>query len=400
MRILLVHNYYGDGATGGEDAVMNREAELLCAHGHEVATFCRKNSEFVHRGAFYKLAHCRDVIWSAASYRMVQSEIAAFRPDVMHVHNCWMVLTPSIFRAAKEMGVATVLTLHNYRLACLASQCLRHGKLCEVCIGRNPWRIIPYRCYQGSLLGSVAKYCMWMAARKKNVWRNDVDAFIALTGFAKQKFVAGGLEPAKIHVKSNFMEDPLQASGFVPPGKGAIMLGRLSPEKGVHTLLEAWRGIDVPLKIVGDGPLRRELERMAPGNVEFVGHVPQNRAFELLLASAFVVFPSEWYEGFPLALLEALAAGRAVVATDLGARSEMVLPAKTGLLYESGNAADLRAKVGELTQSPGGTRQMGRKAREHFLSNYTAERNYDTLVEIYQAALKRSAPRPQPSLDK
>lgn len=400
MRILLVHNYYGDGATGGEDAVMNREAELLRSRGHEVATLCRKNSEFLERGVLYKLAHYRDVIWSAASYRLVQNEIVAFRPDVMHVHNCWMVLTPSIFRAAKEMGVATVQTLHNYRLACLASQCLRHGKLCERCIGRNPWRIIPYRCYQGSLLGSAAKYCMWMVAQRNNVWRNDVDAFIALTNFARQKFVAGGLEEAKIHVKSNFMEDPLRSSGFVPPGKGAIMLGRLSPEKGVRTLLEAWRGIDVPLKIVGDGPLREGLERMAPENVEFVGHVPQDRAFELLLAASFVVFPSEWYEGFPLALLEALAAGRAVVATDLGARSEMVLPTETGLLYESGSALDLRKKVKELTQSTDGIHQMGMKAREHFLSNYTPESNYDTLVEVYRAALERSAPCRQASLVK
>lgn len=390
MRILIVHNYYGDGATGGEDAVMKREAALLCAHGHDIELYTRKNSELLNAPLLTKLRQFHEVVWSKASYQDVQRQVSRFKPDLMHVHNFWMVLSPSIFRAAKDCGVATVLTLHNYRLACLGGLCARNGTPCELCIGRNPWRVVLYRCYARSLTGSLARYLMDRRARRERVWESDVDAFIALTGFAKERFVANGLPADRVYVKPNFLDDPLGGRGWRPPGEGAVYAGRLSREKGLATLLAAWRELKLPLTIAGDGPLRDKLARGAPSQVSFVGRVSHAGVLQLLERSAYTVFPSGVYEGFPMAVLESLAVGRATVATDLGPRSELVVPGRTGLLYRPGDPNDLRGKVEELVRSPDRVHRMGIEAREHYLANYTPEANYQRLMFIYDAAHRRN----------
>jgi glycosyltransferase involved in cell wall biosynthesis len=231
---------------------------------------------------------------------------------------------------------------------------------------------------------------MLTAHRAMRTWARAVNVYVALTEFARGKFVAGGLPARKIVVKSNFVE-----AGVEPGdrrGDFALFVGRLSAEKGVGTLLRAWRSLpDVPLKVVGDGPMREEVRAAAgerPGgvNVEALGRRSRGEVFELMRRARFLVFPSEWYEGFPLTIAEAFACGTPVLASRLGAMAEIVEDGRTGLLFFPGDSEDLAAKARRAWEHEAETEEMGRGARREYEEKYTAERNYHALISIYERA--------------
>lgn len=388
MRILIVHNHYGRFATGGEGQVAQAEAELLRSNGHIVSKYEATNAEIEELTLAGKCQSLLQVGWSERGYERIRDAIDEFRPDLMHVHNYWFRLTPSVFAAAKERGVATVLTLHNYRLVCPAGMFLRDGKPCELCMDGNASRILLKRCYPGgSWLKSLLAYRLYQETRKRQFLAPLVDAYIALTEFGKQKMVAGGLPPEKLYVKPNFMADPLNGGTPTPPQEGAIYVGRLSPEKGVLGLLEAWRHIDYPLTIVGDGPQMPAARRAGRSQVKVLGKRSHEDVLRMIERSAFLVFPSECYEGFPLTLIESMAAGRAVVASDLGPRRGIVKDGQTGLLYRSGDVQDLTSKVRRLISDPNLCAAMGAAAREVYLAEYTPATNYQMLIRIYEEAV-------------
>lgn len=387
MRILVVHNHYGNYAVGGEAQVMESEAGLLKEHGHVVMKYERTNAEIGEGGFPGKLKAAWNSAWSRASYDAMGKIIREFRPDVMHVHNYWLLLTPSVFAAAKDCDVPTVLTLHNYRLICPGGQFLRNGRPCELCLDGVPLRALLYRCYPGgSLLKSFLSLRLYQETRKRKFLADWVDAYIALSAFGRKKFVEGGLPEEKVHVKPNFMVDPCNGAG-VRTGMGAIFIGRISPEKGVDTLLRAWKGVDYPLTVVGDGPFAEQAKQMADAKVTFTGEVSHEAALQLSRESSIFIFPSHWYEGFGLSLLEAMATGRAIIASDLGVRREMIQDGVTGLLFQPGNAEDLRRKVVRLVEDPDLCKSLGNAARRFYLENYTPERNYVMLMDIYRSAL-------------
>lgn len=397
MRILVIHNHYGNFKTEGEAQVAKAEGELLSSRGHSVSRYSATNAELEELTLIDKCQSLLRVGWSQEGYERIKAAIEEFRPDLMHVHNYWFRLSPSIFAAAKEQGVATVLTLHNYRLACPAATFQRKGKACELCMDGRGSRILVHNCYpDGNWLKSVLAYRLYRETQKRQFLAALVDAYIALTEFARRKAIEGGLPAEKVHVKANFMFDPLQGRPATTPGMGAIYVGRLSPEKGVMGLLEAWRGIDYPLTIVGDGPQMAEARRAAGSKVTFLGNRSHEEVLRLIEKSAFLVFPSEWYEGFPLTVLESMAMGRAVLATDLGARREMVRDGQTGLLYRSGDVRDLAEKVRRLIADHSLCAEMGAAGREEYLARCTPETNYRTLMHIYEQVLSsKSRPAPE-----
>lgn len=391
MRILIVHNHYGNFATEGEAQVAEAEVELLRSHGHIVSKYAATNAEIEELSLAGKCRSLMQVGWSKRGYERIGAAIDAFRPDLMHVHNYWFLLTPSIFAAAKERGVATVLTLHNYRLACPAATFLRKGKPCELCLDGKASRILIHRCYPGgSWLKSLLAYRLYQQTRKRQLLAPLVDAYIALTDFGRQKAQAGGLPSGKLYVKPNFMVDPLNGGTPTTPKEGAIYIGRLSPEKGVLGLLQAWHDIDYPLTVVGDGPQMAEARRAGRSQVKFLGNRSHDDVLRLIEQSAFLVFPSEWYEGFPLTLLESMAVGRAAVASDLGPRREMVTDGQTGLLYRSRDIQDLRSKVRRLISDRNLRATMGAAARRVYLAKYTPATNYEMLIRIYEEAVDRN----------
>lgn len=370
---------------------MRAEAELLRSHGHEVRVYERTNAEITRRNTWGKFKAFKNMTWSPEGYKAVASEIDSFKPDVMHVHNYKWLLSPSIFKAAKDRGVATVHTLHNYWMCAPCGTLMRKGVVCEKCLeSRNPIYGVWNRCRnKGNLLYSVLGFIYFRSIEKRQKLYNYVDKYIALTEFAKQKFIQSGISSGQIFVKPNFICDPLQDESSIKDEGYALFVGRLSYEKGIHLLLKAWSHIAFPLIVIGDGPMKELLHRNSPPGVCFLGLLSGREVIDRLTKASWFVFPSLLYEGFPMSLLESMAIGKASVASRLGARDNMVEDGVTGLLYDPLNTDDLINKSKWMIEHPDHVKEMGQRARARYLEKYTPDSNYQRLIEIYQQATNR-----------
>jgi glycosyltransferase involved in cell wall biosynthesis len=391
MNILIIHNFYTQ--PGGEDIVFAAEKALLHERGHEIVEFVRRNDEI--NGIHY-LGASVSVVWSRDSQRALRRLIETVRPDVAHFHNTFLRISPAAYYACKDTGIPVIQTLHNYRLLCPSAIFFRDGHACENCLGKLvPWPGVLHRCYRDSRAATGAVAAMLVVHRLLRTWERTVDIFIALTEFARQKFIQGGLPADRVVVKPNFVHpDPGPGAH---DGGYALFAGRLSPEKGIRTLLAAWErlGPGIPLKIVGDGPLARQVAETANRNprVEWLGSQPLERVYSLMGGAAVILVPSLWYEGFPRVIVEAYAKGTPVVASDLGALAELVHDGRTGLRFRPGDPEDLAAKVEWAWRHPRELAAMGREARREYELKYTAERNYEQLMAIYRMAIERARAR-------
>jgi glycosyltransferase involved in cell wall biosynthesis len=325
--------------------------------------------------------------WRARFARLLAEE----RIDLVHVHNLFPVFSPSILYASASAGVPVVHTLHNYRLICPKATLYRDGGVCEDCPRASvPWPGVRHRCYHRSHAQSATVASMLTLHRWLGTWRDKVDAYIVLTEFARAKFAAAGLPGEKIFVKPNFV-DPDPRPGLVAGRRGALFVGRLSEEKGISTLLAAWRTLDIPLTIVGDGPLEARVRRVArdsEGVIEYVGRQPHDDVLRRLGQVEFLVFPSEWYEGMPLSVIEAFARATPVVASELGAMAEVISDGRTGLLFRAGDPAQLARAAREAAAGDGHMRRLGDAARAAYEEKYTARVNVGQLLAIYRAVLE------------
>ncbi|HSG82327.1 MAG TPA: glycosyltransferase [Gemmatimonadota bacterium] len=394
MRILLVHNYYRQ--PGGEDVVLRAERDLLRDAGHEVLLYERHNSEIDDSSVVDRLRLLRRTTWADDSYRALQDIVRSKRPDVAHFHNTFPLVSPAGWYACKEQGVPVVQTLHNYRLLCLNAQFLRRGGVCESCLRRAPWPGVLHACYRGSRTQSLAVASMLMTHRRRDTYGQAVDTYIALTEFARRKFIEGGIPGELIRVKPNFVDpDP---GARVGSGDYALFVGRLSEEKGIETLLAAWRQLEgIPLRIAGDGPLLDSARAMVDGwgrhDVELLGQQPATEIVRLLKSARFLVFPSVWYEGFPRTLAEAFACGVPVLASRLGGAAEIVAESVSGRFFRPGDPDDLARAASTLWQDPAECQRLGRGARESYETRYTPAANLEILTGIYEAARALSAVR-------
>lgn len=387
MRILLVHNYYQ--LPGGEDQVYSAEASLLQAYGHRLSHFTM-NNEIIRKMNPFVLA--TKTIWNLDVYKRLKNRIESERPELVHFHNIFPLISPSAYYACRDTGVPIVQSLHNYRLFCLNALLLRDGKICEECIGRLlPWPGILYSCYKNSRRASAVTASMLLFHRLRKTYINLIDLYIALTLSSKNKFIQGGLPQLNIVVKPNFVS--------VDPGLSAelrncvLFVGRFDVEKGIDTLLEAWRGFPaIPLKAVGAGPLfldaQKKYEQDRGTQIELTGAIAHEEVLFLLQAARLLVVPSRTFENFPLVIAEAFACGVPVIASRLGVMAEIVEDGKTGLLFTPGDAEDLAAKVEWAWNHPVEMAEMGKSARREYEEKYTAERNYQMLMEIYQKAIE------------
>jgi glycosyltransferase involved in cell wall biosynthesis len=388
LRVVHLHNRYQ--RAGGEDRVFEMETRLLKERGHQVITWETNNATIRSvRGAGAALA----AVWSWRSFFRVARLMRRERPDLAHFHNTFPLISPGAYYACWLHGIPVVQRLPNYRLIAPCATLFRDGQVCEICKGRAlPTASVRFGCYRGSRLGTLAVATMLVAHRSLGTFKRRVAAYVALTEFGKGLFVEAGLPAEKIFVKPNFIHpDPGAAKG---EGDYAVFVGRLAVEKGVETLLRAWASLrDVPLKIVGDGPLRARVERLVGelglgGAVTLEGGRETETIMSLVKGARFLVFPSEWYEGFPVTLVEALACGRAVLASRIGGIPEIIDEGGSGLLFEPGQEDDLARGARYLWERPDLCRTMGAAARERFLERFSAEPNYAGLLGIYGAALE------------
>jgi glycosyltransferase involved in cell wall biosynthesis len=384
MRILIIHNRYQQ--SGGEDGVVLAEVMLLRSKGHEVEVMEENNDSIVRWTDAVRTTI--DCVYSISAAQDTRKRISQFRPDLAHIHNFFPRLSPSVHYACHHAGIPVVQTLHNYRLLCPGATLSRGGKVCEDCVGKAiPWPSIAHGCYRNSKLASTAVTTMLSIHRALGTWTRTVDCFIAPTEFARQKFIQGGVPADKIAVKRNFVSpDPGIGAGT---GDYALFVGRLSEEKGIETLLAAWKRLspDVRLKIVGDGPMAESVSQAAAtiAGVEWLGSRSKVEVSRLMADAAFLVAPSICYETFGLVLIEALAAGLPVFTSRLGAMAELISDGQTGKLFTAGNSDELVSVVKWALSRPDQLKAMRRKARLEFEIKYTAEASYSQLVSIYEA---------------
>jgi glycosyltransferase involved in cell wall biosynthesis len=386
MNILMLHNAYQ--IRGGEDESFESEWRMLRDAGHSIHTIVLHNDQVEQIGKLKVALHS---IWSQPSYELVDRQLRERRYDVLHVQNFFPLLSPSVYAAARKHGVAVVQTLRNYRLLCPSVLLFRDGQVCEECLGKTfKYPGILHKCYRGSAAASLTVAAMTGVHRLLGTWQKNVDLYISLTDFARNKFLGEGFAPERIVTKGNFVyPDPGAGTGA---GDFVLFAGRLTREKGIQTLLSAWDRLrpGSTLKIVGEGPLSEELRAASQHipNVQWLGARSSSEVKDLMGAAKLLVFPSEWYETFGRVAIESFAKGTPVIASRIGAISEVVDDLHTGLLFEPGNVADLALKLQWALEHPAQLQTMRTAARAEYLRKYSAEQNCRQLIECYRLAIQ------------
>jgi glycosyltransferase involved in cell wall biosynthesis len=395
MKVLLVHNSYQQ--PGGEDVVYQRERDLLKAAGHEVLEYQRSNSEIEDYSVVRRVTLFGRTVWAPDSFQDF-SKLLREEPEIVHVHNSFPLISPSIYWACRNARVPVVQTVHNYRLLCAESNFFRDGKPCEDCLHGGHWQGVIHGCYRNSRLQTAAVALMLTVHHARKTWTEMVDCYITLTAFSRSRYLEAGFPADLMKVKPNFVDpDP----GKRPDdGSYALFVGRLDEQKGVRTLLKAWAQMppSAILRIAGDGPSRPQLEAMARDypNVEFMGWLPHERVFEAMKGARFLVFPSEWYENLPLAIIEAFACGVPVLASGLGAMQELVEHGRTGLLFRPSDPEDLARTMVHAWNQREYMARLGHQARREYETKYTAAANYRQLLDIYTQVLAKRALAAEP----
>jgi glycosyltransferase involved in cell wall biosynthesis len=386
MKIVLAHNEYQQ--RGGEDVVFEQEKRILARAGHDVVTYCRSNHEIEELSAIGRATLVIRTVWASDTHRDFGALLDREKPDLVHVHNTLVMISPSIYSACRERGVPVVQTLHNFRLLCPGAQFLRDGQICEDCVEHSLMRSVRHGCYRDSRPATASVALMLAWHRRSGTWDELVDRYIALTDFARDKFIASGFAAEKIIVKPNFVDpDPGAKEGA---GKGAVYIGRLSKEKGLGTLLDAWKRLpaNCALQIIGDGPMKEELEEEARRcglmSIQFRGRLSREGSLAAMKSASFLIMPSEWYEGFPVTLAESFACGTPVICSKLGSMEEIVDDGRTGLHFVPGDAEDLARKIDWAFGHPAEITAMGQAARCEYESRYTSEKAYAHLMDIYE----------------
>lgn len=386
MKILFVHNKYQQ--VGGEDGVFEAESNLMEEYGHRVKRLVFDNRSIQTLAG--KVSSGIGVIYNVRSARVLRAVIEEFNPDIIHVHNFFPLVSPSVFCVAKEYALPVVVTLHNYRLICPGFTLYYDNRIDESSIhSLVPLKAIWKRVYRNSALQTAATVAMTAFHSLAGTWKNKVDKYIVLTQFAKSKF-GESIFPAgenQFVVKPNFVFD--HGAGEENRENFFLFVGRLTKEKGVEVVLEAARLYGFSLTIIGDGPLREMVERFARenSNICYSGFQPKKTILDVMKRCQALIVPSLWYEGFPLTILEAFCTGTPVIASRLGGMREIVEDGINGLHFEPGNVAQLAQRVNQVTKQPELAMFLSDNARQTYLNRYTPAKNYEMLRRIYGGLL-------------
>lgn len=385
MKILLAHNYYQQ--PGGEDQVFHSECQLLKSHGHEVIQYVVHNDR-VKELTNFQLA--RMTLWNKKTSADLQHLLQKERPHLVHFHNIFPLISPSAYYAVQAQGTPVIQTLHNYRVFCAQGMAFREGRTCESCLNKPfAWPGILHACYRGSRLATSGIVARNFLHHHLSTWHSQVDFYIALTEFSRQKFIQAGLPSRKIIVKPNFVDSKHEIGKG--EGKFALFVGRLVQEKGVETLLQAWNILEnqISLKIVGDGPLYEKVKEYSGRNtmVETLGRKDPKTINCLMRNAAFLIFPSLSYENMPMVIPEAYAAGLPIIGSRLGNMTSLIKHQVTGLHFQHNDAGDLVKQVEWALRNLNEMNQMRLAARKEFEEHFMPERNYTLLMKIYDRAI-------------
>ena len=399
MRVLIVHNRYRPAAPSGENAVVDQESTALAAAGHDVELVQRHSAEIGSWSVLRRATLPARVLWSEQSRRTVAAAVAAFTPDVVHLHNTFPLLTPSVLHACRDAGVPVVATLHNYKLGCANGSLFRDGRVCHDCLGGSSLPAIAHGCYRGSVPATLPV----VASTRLHAggWRQLVSAYIFISAAQRDRLAPVGLPPARSFVKHNFV--PAPAGGADGPVEHQVVyVGRLDEAKGAGFLMRAWDGFRArrpgsPLRLViaGGGEMSDAVERWSAAHpdVRFAGHVSRPEVSRILATARAVVVPSQWEETFGMVAVEAMAAGTAPIASAHGAFPELVTPGSDGALFAPAEVGALIDVLAEVDDQPERWDAYGRQARQTYLSRFTPDTSTTRLLEIYRFAVAHPVDR-------
>lgn len=395
MRILLLHNFYGSSAPSGENRVVLEERDLLRDAGHQVIEHFADSDTVRGRGLLTSLRTALQVPWNRSARSRLRRRIQQLQPDILHVHNVFPLFSPAIFGAAAGSPTAVVHTLHNYRAFCPAALLLRDGRICTDCMDRHS--VLPalrHGCYRNSRLSTLPLAACVALNRRLDTYSRHVQAFIALTGFQQAQLGKAGLPLDRIFVKPNCLPSMVLPLPWSQRDPKCIFVGRISREKGVQVLLDAWAlwGAAAPrLDIVGDGPdlaaLRGSLPPALAGRISFCGRKSPAETQELLSRARLLIMPSICYEGFPLVFREAVAYGVPAVASRIGALPELIETRALGRLFDAGDSPGLHQVVSACWNDDAALRAMSGAAIAESRSSYSPQANLAALQSIYARAL-------------
>ncbi len=392
MRVVCAFNRYRD--RGGEDSVFESEVALLKSHGHSVTRLEFFNSDIQDDPSLLQSARLAvSTVWSRQGAAKVNSVVRRANADIIHFTNTFPLISPAAYSAAKAAGAAVVQTVHNYRMLCPTATFYRDNHVCEDCLGRTiPWPGVLHACYHDSRAETAVVAAMLTTHRMRKTWQRDVDAYVTPTEFTRNKLIQGDFPANRIFVKPNFLDPtPVVKS---TDGDYCLFVGRLSKEKGVETLVKVWTetSLELPLRLAGAGPLDELVTTSANtyDAIKALGWLPRTSILKQMRNARILIFPSVWYEGLPVTIVEAFACGLPVIASRLGAMPEIIEHGRTGLLFDPDNGDDLISKVKWALAHPEELRRIGAAARREFEMKYTAERNHAILMGIYQQALERN----------
>jgi len=390
VRVLICHNYYG--RRSGEGSVVEREAALLQEQGHSVSIFSYDNQD-AHAMGRVELG--LRALYSRQTGRDLKSLLEEQSFDVAHVHNTWLLMSPTVYRDLWRAGLPVVKTVHNFRWLCPVATFFRDGQRCHDCLEHPAGLLnaIVHRCYEGNLAGSaVAAGRLFIHRDLMRVYWRYIDVIVLQNEFVRQKLIENGFPADRMEIKGNFLRRVERVEA--ERGDHAVFFGRLETAKGLGTLLDAFESIEVPLHIFGQGPLEdwvsEEVQRRfgENGRVRFEGFAPRDKLVRTIASSRAVIFPSEWYESYPISIIEAQAHSKPVIASDIGSMPTIVKNEQNGLLFEAGNPAALTECVLRLWADNELQVKLERGALEAYESNMSPEKNYDQLLAIYQRAIE------------
>lgn len=395
MKILAIHNFHRKGSASGDDQVYKNETKLLESHGIEVIRYSVSNDQFDNAGIIRKISYTFGMLWSFKNYKEVKKIIIKEKPDIVHVHTFFPLLSPSIIYAAKKNGCKVVATLHDTRFICPCATSLRGDKLCNKCRDGNYLRMIKYACFKNSKLQSLIVASIFKFHRIKKSFYKQIDKYICLNDNQIKLLRESGFDKNKIIKKYNFISDMRTNLNEVKPqnipNRYVVFYGRIGEEKGIRLLMKIWNKINnIPIVVMGTGPLEKEFSNWAKekSNVYFLGYVNHDECLSIVNNGEFVVFPSIWYEGCSMVEIETMSLGKALVATDLGFSVEAIDEGVNGYKIPLNDIDEFVKKISILWESPDLCKQLGINSRKEYEKKYIPEDNYQQLINIYESILK------------
>ncbi|MMZ46452.1 Alpha-D-kanosaminyltransferase [compost metagenome] len=389
-KVLIIHNFYQQ--SGGEDKVVEQESAMLRSRGIETEHYYVHNDSIQSRGLANMAKLAVEAVWSLPEFKRIKKLLLQVKPDVVHVHNFFPVISPSVYHACERLGIPVVQTLHNYRLICPAATFMRGNKVCEKCLHGTLLHSIRHGCYRGSQLQTIPVAAMIKLNDLIGTWQHKVSRYIALTEFARDKFAESGIPLDRIAVKPNFIHHKKVKTQYDPNDRYLLFVGRISAEKGVRNLLQAWSQLEdrdgLSLVIIGDGPEKAELAAAYPQeDVRFLGKQDGDTVLDCMSRAMYVMVPSIWYEGFPMTIVESFSVGTPVLCSRLGALEEVVEDGVTGFHFQHDDLENIKTVI-RCAVAYENYAAMRQKVSENYAARYTEEVNVKQLMAIYSEAME------------